>query len=1115
MRIDVAPWLGVALAPWLMAAIELPPSRAVQAEARLGVLGGQVAKVDESIASTKQLILRSADSSHLPELYFRLAELHVERSRLLYARLAEKSTGKVFATGEAALDVKLAKEQAIEIYDKLLSDYSGFKRIAQVRFFRAHEFRELGQPDKMIEGYRTLIAKHRNTSWAAQARLILAEHALEKGDVKIAERYCQEVLSMPPAASQSAQGMARVKLAMIRIQQQRFAAALSLLNAVVRQEDARSPEAAIPDDTRRQALEAMVWPFSEVMKARDAPRFFRKVAGSRAAYLDVLERLANRYWIKTSYADAASTYRELLNWSTDVEKNIGYLERLVEAMTHMPVTDAQRYAKAAEVVEAIGSTLARAKTHWRYRQADRSELEKNLELLARDLATRLHVVAKQKKDAVSTAEAASAYSAYLDVFNVPELRHGLEIDRAEALYQSRRYVDAGRAYEAASARARGDEQQSLIYSAILSFYQAVDSDAAYRAKHSNEEGELDPWELLLAREGLKQLGSYYVAHWPESPNAVAVSFNIARMRYLQGDYVGAASLFVDFVRDHPRHKDAAIAGDLALDALNQLERYEDLESLGTRFADNEDIPDAAFRQRARQVAQAAKQRRMQLALSTANAQEFGAKMLAEFDKSAGSRAGEEALYAAFVKLKTDNDAKGVLDFARRLQDAYPQSSHLPEVLTTTGWFQLRAADFAGAASTFEDFSQAYGAQDDAVTMLQQAAMIREQLGQYERALADLDAIRSSGAGEARAQAEMAALSLRDRLGQGADLEAAALNVAQGNPQSLAAAFYLGLAYVRQGKIDEARRAFARAATLAPASGPMSDDERALAARALFEQGQLLQRELDVSGQVEAREAEQQLGRRLEVLRSLEEIYVDTINAGQGTWAVAALHETARAYQGLGDFVRGLPLPEELAPSAHEDYRAALDRQAEAYGDRAQETLRACSEKAQDLRVFSSYARNCLRGDIRVVGPDRRDLGSEADAAPRRDDTFERLRNQLWESPGNPVLLVAMARAALRANNPRLAKLTVLTLLETNASASAQNLLGIAEWLLGDPQAADDAFRVAGDNAATNANLAALYRDFGHEQWFKQHRAQLRSRPVPADADLHPRARELVDEVLDD
>src|SRR5690606_35281764 len=88
-------------------------------------------------------------------------------------------------------------------------------------------------------------------------------------------------------------------------------------------------------DVKREALLALVWPFSEVRKPHQAPAYLRKLADSKTLYLAVLKKLADRYFVKTEYPSAALLYRQIVPVSANVEENVEYVQRIYESVRNM------------------------------------------------------------------------------------------------------------------------------------------------------------------------------------------------------------------------------------------------------------------------------------------------------------------------------------------------------------------------------------------------------------------------------------------------------------------------------------------------------------------------------------------------------------------------------------------------------------------------------------------------------------------------------------------------------------------------------------------------------------------------------------------------------------
>ncbi len=649
-RAAPALWL-LAVSPLLGGAVYQEVDAAKEKEELIIKLSSDINKVDHSIEVTKDLIKRSPDAPYLADLTFRLAELYVERSRYVSARIMEqRPEGPATLAGEKALEVQISKRLAIETYDKILSEFPEFDRGDQVRFFKAHEFRELGEFEEMIKGYKDLIAKHPRSDWAIEARLILGDYHFDKGEIEGAEKYYVDVLSLPESHLHD---MSRYKLGWIRINQDRFADSLKLFEASVSSQR-KNKRGAIGDarslDVKREALMALVWPFSEVRKPHQATAYLRKLSASKTVYLAVLKKLANRYFVKTEYPSAALLYRQVVPLSAAVEENVEYVQRIYESVRNMSKRNPARYSSAAADVKAIVKTVARFQNHWKYSDEEKTKLRHDLEVRARDLATQLHAVAQKKKDVKASAVAAEAYRQYLSLFVDAKEHRTIQVNRASALNEAKDNLGAAKQYEELALDLEdGPERRQFLYDAIAAYHRALDEDTVYRRQHPTEAGLMNKLQLVKGREGLKQLGAYYVKTWPKDKNVASVKFNVATMFYQQGDYEKATELFVAYVDEYPTGKDVGIAGNLALDALNKIDDLERLAAQAQAFAQNEKIGDVAFRKTAAGIAKAARKRNVEMTVLETPEGDFSERMLGEWEKHKETAECEYFLYTAFVK----------------------------------------------------------------------------------------------------------------------------------------------------------------------------------------------------------------------------------------------------------------------------------------------------------------------------------------------------------------------------------------------------------------------------------------------------------------------------------
>src|SRR5207237_3809431 len=94
-----------------------------------------------------------------------------------------------------------------------------------------------------------------------------------------------------------------------------------------------------------------------------------------------------------------------------------------------------------------------------------------LEEMARDLSTQLHVAAQKKEDHQHYVDAADAYKVYLSLFRPKAHVVSIMKNRADALFAAREYVDAARQFEDLAQSQDGKDpknHEEALYGALLS-----------------------------------------------------------------------------------------------------------------------------------------------------------------------------------------------------------------------------------------------------------------------------------------------------------------------------------------------------------------------------------------------------------------------------------------------------------------------------------------------------------------------------------------------------------------------------------------------------------------------------------------------------------------------
>ncbi|HMK93593.1 MAG TPA: tetratricopeptide repeat protein, partial [Thermoleophilia bacterium] len=620
--LERTPRLGALLAALALAACATPreavhqynlSSKSSERAELISKLRRDLIKVDRAIGVTEKLIAASRAAPYLPDLIFRDAELYVEKSRYRFHLEAELNIEQSKRGSLVVPDVTLLKQKAISLYERILSEFPEFKENDKVRFFTAHEYRELGIFDKAMKTYQELVDKHPRSPLVPEALLIIADYWFDKGQLDKAEEFYLKILDTPPSP---AHDLARYKMGWVWINRGKHAEAVKYFEAA-----ARSPmlegAGAKALQVKGLALSDLVYSYTESRPAKGSIEFFEGLCDNSSSFENVLEKLGNRYFIKQEFENAAPAYRRLLVMSRDFERDPERASRLYETIK----ASKGKVVPRADDVKAIVRVAARARVDQRMSQKERGELLEDLEVYTRDLATTLQSQAQRAEDRVGSdrpderdlakdrgkragraegreaarnkygdeeekkdetreerqvkrmySEAADAYESYLDLFRNEKHRLDMMKNRAESLYNAGRFAEAGRQYEEVAKKVDGGTREAPLYSALVSFQQALRTPE-----------KLSYFERVDSRTGIRQLGAFYVRNFPRHEHAAKVKFNMARSFYDDGLFKEAGDLFASYAAEYPNDPDAVFAADLALDAFHSNKDFDGMQKAGQKL----------------------------------------------------------------------------------------------------------------------------------------------------------------------------------------------------------------------------------------------------------------------------------------------------------------------------------------------------------------------------------------------------------------------------------------------------------------------------------------------------------------------------------------------------
>jgi tetratricopeptide (TPR) repeat protein len=1049
-------------------------------------------KCELAIINTKTLIGRSKNRPYLPELYLRLAELYIEKSRLaFFLRKSQQDDG-----GQRSLDQyesNMLKQQAIEVYQRILDDFPNFPFADKVRFFMAHEYMELGQTDEMIRQYQTLIGQFPDSQYTPEAHLLLGDYYFnEKQDVEQSTRHYEAVLKYPQSSAVAA---ARYKLAWCKINVMDYAGALALFEASV-----ESPQAAgeLDIDTYRrvdvrlESLIDMAYCYPEVYKSatpEQAIAYFKRFAWSRPVYTMVLEKLAYRYYVKKQWPHAAPIYRELATIRQDPEKLLEYAKNIFECVQAMGT---YRHAEkdVAIIVRALESQIYSPHT----KAADKEKLVKDYELFARDIITHLHARARQTNSLADYTVVADAYKQYLDFFTKSPAIQQMAGNYAEALFSCGRYLEAGKQYEKIAPVATVDagQRRESLYSAVISYY---------RALKDNKE-KLNFYHAAYAREGLRSVGKIYAAEYPRSSHTPDVLFNVAWVSYDAGDYGQAIEDLSSFVSQYPRHPGAPAAVHLVMDSFHLLENYQGMIAYGKSILASSVIQDSKLKQEVARIVQGAESRVVSSMTMAAmdDWENTRQDLMQVVDKGGKTQMGEQALNALVITSRDKRDLPTLFDAGNKLIHTYPDSDKAENTLGILIDTSISIGQLRLLAEYMETFSRRYPRNENSTQFMLQAARIREGLGQYARAnqnyrsylgrqrtgsggqddvvfamvdnalkmdnnnaaLSALDSYqgRLSGSGRVRAQAQMAVLNLKaDRRSQ------------------------------TQKHGREALQAYR------PEMGDRDPLLRDLVAEVAYNNvyansGRYYKLHLKnvIDNKVVAEKAKQ--------LQTLEQGYQRVLTYKSPAWALKACFRANEINAEFADFLMKSPLPKDLTAEQKAQYRNLIQQKAQAYSDKSRQYLKTCVELAEKWEICDPslsgyyYPAEKPQGRENLLGAVAgHTTGTEIGRQALHESVIAALYGKLLASPKDSRLQFELAKAYLKKGDFRQAALVAQNCLnkldggQRALKAELLNLLGLTYLDSGQDPLAKETFKqaLAADPslAAAKVNLAGIYRHYGH------------------------------------
>lgn len=801
--------------------------------------------------------------------------------------------------------------------------------------------------------------------------------------------------------------------------------------------------------------------------------YFRKISDGHQTYRRVLSRVGRRLALKEMWREVADVWIEVLVASSDPELKFEAIQRWNEAIkkTSQP-TDQIRFIEHA--VFTAQEVRARAvERGGKYNRKEANQL-KFLELVTRDIATRIQQTARTRNSREDFSKAAQAYEIYQIGFPQNRDLAKMLINKAESLFRAEEWTRAGLEFENLARTMKSKKRQfEFQESAIQAYVNAL-----------KEPDKLTSLDLVRSRRGVRDVGTAWVVKNMRHPAAASTAYNIGQSWYEDRLLPQAIQSFTFFIKNFSRDSRVRDAIFLIINAYSQLDDFKGLIAAAKQLEKTRGLS-ADDRQAIRDLSRRAQLKDLQIAAGNFGSKEYAENLKNLASKYSDSSMGSAALYEAFTSLRSKRDPE-MYDVGEALLEKHSDSTFTKEVVSSMAQIALLTADFERAARYLSRFSDKYPTEKESKDWKKSAAQIYEWMGDFKEskrlyfALGDMEAV---------ARSEYLA-------GEWVLLEKSSARM-----NSDVGAYWNALALWRQGRQAEALPKLKQIAS----SG---DLERSSHARFL-----LAQRALESFRAIRMRDGADQaaLLNKIKSFQSLSAELNGIAKLGAGRWTIAALYLLGQANFELGKFIADSPLPAGLKQNEQSIYRRELGKQAKQYIDGANSVFSQCMETAERFEVFTRYVQGCQEKGRKLVKEeaDTIQVGNQKKFSPPK--SARSLRTKLYDTPRDISVLKELANAYIQDGQYWVAMTIFNRILEIDEkSAAAMAGLGLSRMYVNDLDTAADWLKKAMKADASDAvavwNLSGLYNEFGFKKRVKQ--LESKRRAVPKPKVLHPMARKL-------
>ncbi len=1021
-----------------------PPSRS-RLYYEEGTDEAQLEKItNDGINQLFKLTQQFKNSKRRGELWLRLAELYVEKSRLVEYQLQKKYDDQIqnFQSGKTkikpSLNLKASQvynKKAVQLYEWFLRDFPKDPKADQALFFLGYNYFELNQAETGKDYYKRLTTEHPQSTYIEESNFALGEFYFDQEKWADALKYYRQVAKNKRARLYS---FALYKQAWCLYKTGQVKNALISLERVIRagRQAKGSGDGSSGGVSRiRLATEAqkdLVVFYAETGNPRDARGYFTEIAGDKHVF-GLLEKLAYYYVDVGNREGARYVFRELIDEKPNAPKAYDYQYQIVTMYTSTEKGDVFK-AELFNWIQNYSPSSDWAKANAK----DRELVVKAHQLIETTLRNHIlqqHQTAQNSRVPEAQKAAVAGYDLYFQTFTDGSKLDEMHFFYAELLFDMGAFDKAAYHYAWVVEKApKSPYFEKASLNSVLALEKSLPSEQNLKKQVDDR---LEPVAFSKNILAFESAAERYVTANQKGENVPAIRYKMGVLYYYHNQFDKALAFFSRIIKEHPKSPYAQYSANLTLDIYNLRKDYVGLEKAGQEILDNEDLAKSQVGSQVKEVLQRANFKKGQ-DLESKN--DFAGAALAyeEFaKKNPGGDLATSASFNAAVNYEKAGDlAKAIGMYGFVIADRSPKNNSLRENSNKfIASLYEKTGQYEKAAGSFEVLAQKNGKTKQAASYYFNAAVIRDGLNQFTPALNNYQKYFDISRTADKWEAVFLMAKLWERRGNITRAQEYYKQYYDARPPNrtniVESAFMVAQIHARKNRrsdaVDWYKKTIYQSKQFSKKEAPVgvsfAAEANYILVSATYDELRAIRIPANPARQGKA------VQDKLALLNRLKEQLKDVIRYDDGYMVVNSLTLIGQAYQHMSASIYAVPLPKGLDEEGMKQYKAGVDKVAQPFAEEAIKNYEAAIKKGFELEGYNQGLITAQRELNRLKKGSFPDNGEKAIITKMVDpigaDSDERFANSLKAK--DEQMMVEAAVKALGKNQNDLKALNALAI----------------------------------------------------------------------------------------